>query len=260
MSLAGVQPGLWKVKGGNKQVPERLIQESNANVVHSKIDAITKIKERDGSSRYQLHSGDSVQDYDIVIVATPLNRDMSDIKFNDFTKQIGQFDGKFHRTVATFIKGVPNFEYFGYSNLNDFPTEVLTVNDNVFFNSIGRQTPVDFKEGEESSFQGEPVWKVFSQKPLTDAQVNDLFSKVTQKEVVDWMAYPHYESNEKDIPPFKLDSRLYYVNAIESAASAMEMSIIGGVNVANLAYNDWHGHDRYVDPYIDEPEEGKTEL
>jgi len=38
---------------------------------------------------------------------------------------------------------------------------------------------------------------------------------------------------------FKLHDALYYVNAIEWVASAMEMSAVGGRNVAILAYNDF---------------------
>lgn len=39
---------------------------------------------------------------------------------------------------------------------------------------------------------------------------------------------------------FTLYKGLYHINAIEWAASAMEMSVIGAKNVANLAYNDWN--------------------
>lgn len=53
-----------------------------------------------------------------------------------------------------------------------------------------------------------------------------------------WKAYPHYSSSSRH-DKFKLDDALYYVNAIEWAASAMEMSAIGGRNVAILAYNDY---------------------
>jgi len=45
---------------------------------------------------------------------------------------------------------------------------------------------------------------------------------------------------------FKLHDALYYVNAIEWAASAMEMSAIGGRNVAILAYNDFLERYNYV--------------
>ncbi len=52
----------------------------------------------------------------------------------------------------------------------------------------------------------------------------------------DWLAYPVYNPPE-ECPSFVLDSGMFYINGIEKAASAMEMSAIGGKNVALLARN-----------------------
>jgi len=51
---------------------------------------------------------------------------------------------------------------------------------------------------------------------------------------VGFYAYPTYEVPQK-LHPFVLDTDgLFYINAIEQAASAMEMSMISARNVANL--------------------------
>ena len=50
-----------------------------------------------------------------------------------------------------------------------------------------------------------------------------------------WLAYPHYTPPEKFLP-FQLDDGVFHVNAVERAASAMEMVSIGGRNVALLAH------------------------
>lgn len=42
-----------------------------------------------------------------------------------------------------------------------------------------------------------------------------------------------------NLDSFKLHDALYHINAIEWAASTMEMSAIAGRNVAILAYNDF---------------------
>ena len=47
-----------------------------------------------------------------------------------------------------------------------------------------------------------------------------------------------------------LHDRLYFVNAIEAAASAMEMSVIGARNVAILAFNQWFGHFDKIDELV----------
>ena len=251
-------PGLWKVKGGNKQVPERLIDTSGIDVLKSEVTSVTKLE-----NRFRVKaSGDNEteKDYDIIIVATPLNSDISQIKFMNFEKPIGGYHQKYHRTVATFVKGWPNITNFGFDNFDDFPTEILTTNENVFFNSIGRQTAVDFVPVTDTKYGDDPVWKVFSQEPLTDSQVNFLFSSVKEKKVVDWLAYPHYESSETNIPPLKLADNIYYVNAIEMAASAMEMEVIGGRNAALLAHHEWFGKTDKIDARSGDDQKIKTEL
>ena len=259
VSLAGVMPGLWKVKGGNKQVPERLITTSRVDVIHSAVSDVTKLK-NGFTIKANSNRGASEKNYDILIVAAPLNSGTSQINFHNFEKPIGHYPQKYHRTVATFVKAWPNITNFGFDNFNDFPTEILTTNDNVFFNSIGRQTAVDFVPGVEPQIKDAPVWKVFSQVPLTDSQVNYLFSSVKDKTVVDWLAYPHYDSDERNIPSFKLADNLYYVNPIEWAASAMEMEVIGARNAALLAYHEWFGNLKNVDLSFTSGDNIKTEL
>jgi prenylcysteine oxidase/farnesylcysteine lyase len=61
-----------------------------------------------------------------------------------------------------------------------------------------------------------------------------------------WLAYPHYKPPKK-CPPIILHDRLYYLNGIETAASAMEMSAIAGYNAALLAYHRWNGHMDMID-------------
>lgn len=62
-------------------------------------------------------------------------------------------------------------------------------------------------------------------------------------EIIKWKAYPKYSNAEPGLD-FKLHDSLYHINAIEWAASAMEMSAIGGRNVAILAYNEYSERDK----------------
>ena len=175
----------------------------------------------------------------------------ANINFKNFPPSAQlSFPQKFHRTVATFVTGYPNITKFGYDNLNDFPEALFTSATDLFFNSIGKQSPVDFRMSElESKKEGVPIYKVFSQKPLSQDQLNDIFSSIESTKDVDWTAaYPHYSSNEKELPPFQLHPGLFYINAIEIASSAMEMSAIGGKNVALLLYNIWLGTEGFIDP------------
>ncbi len=256
--MAGFLPGLWKVKGGNKQVPEGLLKLSGANSIHSRVTSVNKLER--GYS-IQATSGGHItnKDYDIVILAAPIDRALSKIDFENFPRPVGNFSKEYHRTVATFVKAWPNHTFFGFDNFKDFPTEILTTSNKAFFNSIGRQSAIDFRPGEEPQIQDAPVYKVFSQVPLTDTQLDSLFTSIQDKAVVDWLAYPHYHSDETEMPSFKLDDRLYYANALEWAASAMETEIIGARNAALLAHNEWFGHSQKVDATFVE-RDSKTEL
>ena len=60
-----------------------------------------------------------------------------------------------------------------------------------------------------------------------------MFTDMDGTDVKDWQAYPHYHPPEH-FPSFILDDGVYYINTIEKAASAMEMSVIGAKNVALL--------------------------
>ena len=86
------------------------------------------------------------------------------------------------------------------------------------------------------------VWKVFSQKPLTDQNLNEIFVERKELKVCDWLAYPSYETNQT-LSNFVISDNLYHINAIEWSASAMEMSVIGAKNVANLISEKFNNID-----------------
>ena len=82
------------------------------------------------------------------------------------------------------------------------------------------------------------IIKIFSREPLTSDIINKLFitgTSTPEYTSVPWLAYPHYTPPEKFLP-FQLDDGVFHVNAVERAASAMEMVSIGGRNVALLAH------------------------
>jgi hypothetical protein len=59
-----------------------------------------------------------------------------------------------------------------------------------------------------------------------------MFSQIEgTPERIEWSAYPKYDPPEQ-LTPFQLAPGLYYANAIETGASAIEMSAIAGRNAA----------------------------
>ncbi|XP_048728291.1 prenylcysteine oxidase 1-like [Ostrea edulis] len=257
VSLAGVQPGLWAVKGGNKQVPEKLVTEAKAQVIQGTVMSVQLLQYQDKTYRVEYVDAEKKEqhrDYDIVIIATPLHDEMSDIDFEDFPSPIENFPQHYHKLTSTFVDGTPNSKYFGVDNPEDLSEEILTCNDTILVNSCGKKTDV----------LGSPaqVYKVFSNSPPKEDDIKQMFTSKKDIRMFSMMAYPDYSTVGEELPPFVLHDQLYYVNAIELAASAMEMSSIAGKNVALLAYNHWHGSLEKIDePYADSTSETeKTEL
>lgn len=95
------------------------------------------------------------------------------------------------------------------------------------FNSISKITST-------SGFKG--LYKIFSKKPMPDTWLSMLFDNGYEVAAYqEWAgAYPAFDPPE-NYPPFQLSQGLYYANAWENAASAMEMTALGGRNVALLA-------------------------
>ena len=247
VALAGMEDGsLWNVVGGNRQIPEKVLQASGATYHMGEVLSITRI-ENSGKISYIIETdseGEPQNEFDIVIIANPLN--ISTVKFENFPVPIytAAATTPYQRTVANFVKGEVNPAFFGLSTYGkDFPQTILTteMEGSPFeFRSVATEIPSEIPGSQVKQYQKpiceDPmrVWKVFSPLPLTDEQIDQMFTTVEDRAVVDWLAYPVYNPPE-DCPPFILDDGMFYINGIEKAASAMEMSAIGAKNVALLA-------------------------
>lgn len=259
--MAGIEPGLWSVKGGNKKVPELLQKYAKANLIEGEVTTVRLIDDDEPTYEidYKCKNCKDIKEvktreYDLVVVASPLHPDINDIKFEGFPTEIKNFQQKYHILTATMVKGEPNVTFFGLSSPNDFPTELLVSNKDNLFNSIGKHNPVSDKDAS-------PVYKVFSNLPPSKEQLKTYFNNEEDLRMVYWQAYPEYDFNPDNLPPFVLHDKLYYVNSIELAASAMEMVAIGARNVALLAHHHWTGNlDKIDEPYEAGSDSSKTEL
>lgn len=224
---------------------EGLLTSSKAKVhKQTKITEILKVNQP-GNSKPVYHlkgKGDiPAQAYDVVIVAAPLEVKTYYFECKDCAHWPKQESlGEFWQTVATFVLGGVNLTHFNFSNPEEVPEVIATTeNPDNFFNSIGLQEPVADREKKDPT-QSVAVRKVFSRSPLHPSQFDELFSSKDETRVVPWLAYPHYTPPETFLP-FVLDEGVFYVNAIEYAASAMEMSAVGANNAALLAHHYYTG-------------------
>ena len=234
---------LWSVVGGNRLIPVRTLEASKAAFHETEVLSITRV-EMDGKVSYPIITSDgSSSSFDVVIFANPLNT--SSIKFNNFPNKVytNAATTPYQRTIATFVRGEINPAFFGLGELGHaFPLIILTTEFEgaQVYSTLAVDVPCEFSTREANEYlrplYRNPVrtWKVFSPQPLTGEQLGQMFSKIDDVAAVDWLAYPAYNPPE-EFPSFKLDDGVFYINGIEKAASAMEMSAIGAKNASLLA-------------------------
>uniref|UniRef100_A0A0A9WJS4 Prenylcysteine oxidase n=1 Tax=Lygus hesperus TaxID=30085 RepID=A0A0A9WJS4_LYGHE len=227
VSIAGAGATLFSLEGGNKLLPQKLLAASKAKLINSFVKEIGQ-RGKEFTVKTEFNGTSSESQFDYVIISTPLTVDPARKNKIQFTGHLADIavPGNYWTTVCTIVKGDINPHFFGYKSAQDVPDLVISVTDS-FFNSISTINPV--KSGQSCG----TVWKVFSRKRLTDVEINTLFQSVKFVQHIDWLAYPHYDVKQHSYN-FTLSDGLYYTNALEWAASAIEMDIIGARNVALL--------------------------
>ncbi|NXI45523.1 PCYOX oxidase, partial [Galbula dea] len=268
LSLAWVDSGLWSVKEGNRLVCVGLLQASKAEVIPSTVLSIEpKVRPGPTGEPEKLYyvtsstaAGLTGDIYDIVMVAAPLGHRLANITFRGFDPPIPQLSKPYQQIVTTLVHGRLNTSFFGYQDPSAFRLGAIftTENPKFFINSLEMVSPAEGGGGEGKLPLQSAVWKMFSNEVLSKEQLNLLFSSYDSVKKKKWLAYPHYSPPE-GCPPVILHDNIYYLNGIEQAASAMEMSAIAAKNAALLAYHRWYGNSHHVDQE-DLHEKLKTEL
>ncbi|XP_075756336.1 prenylcysteine oxidase 1-like isoform X2 [Pelodiscus sinensis] len=228
-------------------VTQRFIDDVIAAVLRSSYgQSVLMPAFADGKALYQVRYEDDEDQgsafYDMVVIATPLHFDRSNITFENFDPPITDFPGSFHPTISSVVHGYLNSSYFGFPDPKLFPFASILTTDSpdLFFNALDNICPVNIsgtfrrKQPQEAA-----VWRVLSQQPLDKQQLKTLFRSYYSVQVMEWEAYPHYDSS-KSLPPIILHDNLFYLNGVEWVASSMEMVAMAAKNVALLAYNRWY--------------------
>lgn len=223
---------LWSVEGGNELLAQRMANESGANIFLN--EPIAKITKNSNGTYTLVDNSNQEKVFDSVVIAHPLA--LSKMEFEEFCplvmKKVDlERAKKYHKVLATFVRGRRNIDD-SYCSTSD----ILVCKDNFRFQSVGFNTPVDSTKGQGNCSS---VYKIFSPSELDNGLLNQLFNETEEKKVIEWKAYPEFKVGQvtrDDGPSFQLDEGLYYVNAVEWAASAIEMSLIGAKNVALLTF------------------------
>lgn len=253
VSLAGAQTNLWSVEGGNKLVCSGLLKLANANLIKAQVTNVSPVNSGETIQHqlsFSMATGTGSELYDIVVLATPLQASVgSGIAFQGFSPPMEPLPGNYHRTIATIVHGYLNTSYFGFPDPRLFPFACILTTDaeGLFFNSAASLCPVNVSAGfRRKQPQEAGVYKVFSSQPLDKTELKTLFRSYYSVQVTEWQAYPHYGSSLA-LPPVELHPNLYYLNGMEWAGSAMEMSAVAAKNIALLAFHRWNRQADMVD-------------
>ncbi|XP_004686927.1 PREDICTED: prenylcysteine oxidase-like [Condylura cristata] len=246
MSLAGAQGSLWSVEGGNKLVCSGLLRLTKANVIHATVTSVT-LHSKEGKALYQVgyesERGSGSDFYDIVVIAAPLplHNGGSTIAFEGFDPPIAVAQGSFQPTVVSLVHGYLNSSYFGFPDPKLFPfASILTTDFPNFFCALDNICPVNISGSfRRKQPQEAAVWRVQSPKPLSRTQLKTLFRSYYSVQTAEWQAHPLYGSHAT-LPRFELHDQLFYLSALEWAASSVEVMTVAAKNVALLAFNRWY--------------------
>jgi len=203
--------------------------------------------------------------FDFVVLATPLAlsaRNGRALRLPPTAQELVDShlkpqEADYQTTVSTFVRGCVRAEAFGlhrqrHAGDASCPVQVAEV-----FN-VDAAAPASFSSVSEEdkmfpasgASKATRLYKVFSTAPLQPELLDWMFENDTSAgwgwEVMAsdaWRAYPKLHPHDHAYAPFQLQDGLFYVNAIENAASAMEVLAVGARNVAMLMAERARGED-----------------
>eukprot|EP01025_Chloroclados_australasicus_P018855 TRINITY_DN20046_c0_g1_i1.p1 TRINITY_DN20046_c0_g1~~TRINITY_DN20046_c0_g1_i1.p1 ORF type:complete len:510 (+),score=55.11 TRINITY_DN20046_c0_g1_i1:52-1530(+) len=221
-NLASSASELVYIKGGNQQLPEKLLESSKLKL-NSQVNKIAQ--KEDGKFEIQIAGQEEVEGpFDVVVIAVPLELANIQISLQEGKKLPTIPFSDFRSCISTYVKGNLKASAFGLEGDVHYGDIFATEKADTFYQSISFKT----KTTDNSS-----LYKIFSTEPLTKEQITFLFEngKVIKSE--DWLAYPHFNPPEK-YAPFVLSPGLIYNCAMDHAADAMEVSAVSAMNSALL--------------------------
>jgi len=238
IALAGSTSDIRSVRGGNYQVMEYAVRTANA-LLHYR-SRVTKVIRDPTTKRYSIEYIDemsdvrTVKDFDYVVIATPL--DLSGIQFEGFDLPRDMNLPKYQVTHVSFVVGDADLEeYFHLPPGSDQPQGIITTESpDVEFSSLF------LRSTQNAAGEKRKLYKVFSQKPLSSDQLDNLFANRTSTFQTQFHAYPVLDPIKRGSSMPKIDifkGQIFYVNALESVFSTIETEMISGMNVAKLIIN-----------------------
>ena len=225
--------GSDSVTDGNSKLVEALFTSSAATVsLNTTVTRVIRnLSSPKGYTIESEHEGVKQSRHaDQVVIATPF--EYSGIEFVNVTLEKVETRKFVHCHVTLVMAQSINPVYFGAESGTNIPENILTTQ------AAASTTPFNVLQLEANLEGGRRLYKLFSNGELSD-EIPKIFTNVSSIQTQDWpytfpVLAPVGPSVTSGYQPIRLAENIYYLNTIESVASAMEGSIIAGRNVALL--------------------------
>jgi hypothetical protein len=217
-ALAANGGPIYRFKDGNSFFPIDLAKHSGAKLELGKV--VSKI-ESTGSNSFEIVGETFSEAHDAVIVATPLEATSIESRDYNLLKKDAR---KFQAVYKKIIKGQVDTNYFRVKTVEELPRQVLTTSEAPFTNLRKMWKTED----------GKSMYSITSKTPLREEALNEIFQD--GETVLDhkWeYAYPVFSANAK-FTSTRLGDKLFYLNEIESLASAMEFMAFAARNSVRM--------------------------
>jgi len=275
--------GAMSVHGGNWQIFDHMLRHDKNTVLLN--TSVTNISSIQNGQRYTVksssapsHGGEdsldtSVEDYDAIVVAAPLQ--FSNISINPLPAYTPSPIPYVTLYVTLFTSPYRlNPSYFGLRDPSKVPTTILTTlppngqDLPPFFSLSTLRTVLNFKLQPPRK---EYVYKLFSPDPPPFSHLVEMLDVppgirssssiygnpdiITWQYNKTWQSYPYLPPRVTfEDPQLDEGGRLWYTSGIESFISTMETSSLMGKNVAQLIVDGWRR-----DQALEQLEEGGNE-
>ena len=166
---------------------------------------------------------------DGVVLACPI--EFSDIEFVNIPEAIAVLKRKFRHWYVTVVRAASvSRAYFNVSDDYQLPDSILTTV------SSAQHTPFNVVQLEANLGTNDNLFKIFSNGDVQNV-LAEIFVNVSSVTTQFWpYTFPELVpvSSLGQYQPIQLSEGMFYLNTMESVASAMEGSVIAGRNVAQL--------------------------
>lgn len=239
---------MHSVEGGNNKLFKAMLNSANVSL-DSTVTEIARIQgQGEDQDHFQVTYSKGgqmiVEEFDFVVLAAPLQD--STIKFTGI--ELDVVVDKYVRLYVTVVYGIVNPSYFGLSSQSQIPSTILTPKTTTSPFHCFSMRMIN---------QTHSITKFFSNSPLSDKVLADLYLDKSQVYRQDW----NHPGSYPKLTPFPIESRrrplsveivpgLFFVNGFERLMSTMETESISGRNIALMIaqrINGVGGRDNRLD-------------